>query len=71
MRFDTIIPGSTIVTASDTFKADIGILNGRITALADDLGNASEIDDPPAAGECGTLGHQPGSASSLGRRTRL
>ena len=35
--FDTIIKGGTVATASDTFRADVGIRGGRITALGDDL----------------------------------
>lgn len=45
MRFDTIIKGGTVVTAAETFLADIGILDGRIAALAGDLVDASEIID--------------------------
>ncbi len=35
MKFDTIIRGGTIATASDTFACDIGISGGRIAALGD------------------------------------
>ena len=45
MTFDTIIRGGTIATASDTFSCDIGIKDGRITALGADLGSAKEIVD--------------------------
>ncbi|MEO5805447.1 dihydropyrimidinase [Devosia sp.] len=45
MSYDTIIRGGTVVTASDTFKAEIGILGRRIVALADHLGDAIEIID--------------------------
>lgn len=45
MRFDTIIKGGTVVTAADTFRADIGILDGRIAVLAGDLDDAGEIID--------------------------
>ena len=45
MQFDTIIRGGTVVTAADTFRADIGISNGRISAMGDDLGTAAEIID--------------------------
>ena len=45
MSFDTIIRGGTVVTASDIFACDVGISGGRITALADDLGDAPEIID--------------------------
>jgi dihydropyrimidinase len=45
MRFDTIIRDGTVVTASDTFQCDVGIHDGRITALADKLVDASEIID--------------------------
>tara|TARA_R110000751_G_scaffold107645_9_gene204101 strand:- start:241 stop:1662 length:1422 start_codon:yes stop_codon:yes gene_type:complete len=45
MTFDTIIKGGTVVTASDRFRADIGICAGQIVALADALADASEIID--------------------------
>ena len=37
MKFDTIIQGGTIVTASDTYASDLGLTGGRITAIAQDL----------------------------------
>ena len=39
MQFDRIIKNGTIVTASDTFVADVGIIGGKIAALANDLAN--------------------------------
>ncbi|HEY0302244.1 MAG TPA: hypothetical protein VGC36_12945, partial [Rhizomicrobium sp.] len=45
MTFDTIIRGGTVATASDTFACDVGIKDGKITALGTDLGNAAEIVD--------------------------
>ncbi|MBW9117430.1 dihydropyrimidinase [Rhizobium cauense] len=45
MDFDTIIKNGTVVTASDTFKCDVGIRDGKITALAASLDGASEIID--------------------------
>jgi dihydropyrimidinase len=45
MSFDTIIRGGTIATASDVFSCDVGIENGRITALGANLGDAPEIID--------------------------
>jgi dihydropyrimidinase len=45
MTFDTIIRGGTVVTASDTFTCDVGIANGRIAALGENLGDAGEIVD--------------------------
>lgn len=36
-RFDLTIRNATVSTASDTFRADIGITAGRIAALADQL----------------------------------
>jgi dihydropyrimidinase len=44
-RFDTIIRGGTVATASDTFACDIAIRDGRIVALGDDLGAADEVID--------------------------
>ncbi|MGJ7043671.1 dihydroorotase-like cyclic amidohydrolase [Shinella sp. BE166] len=45
MSFDTIIRNGTVVTASDTFRCDVGIRNGRITAMAENLHDADEIID--------------------------
>jgi dihydropyrimidinase len=45
MTFGTIIRGGTIVTATDTFRADIGIRNGQIATLGIDLGEAGETID--------------------------
>ncbi|MGO9640036.1 MAG: dihydropyrimidinase [Candidatus Acidiferrales bacterium] len=51
MRFDTIIQNGTIVTATDTYKSDLGITDGKITAFAASLSgeNASKLID--AAGK--------------------
>jgi dihydropyrimidinase len=35
--YDLIIRGGTVVTASDQFRADVGIRAGRIAALAEHL----------------------------------
>ena len=44
-QFDLAIRGGTIVTASDEFRADIGIRDGRIVSIADRIEGASrEID---------------------------
>ncbi|MGY4343760.1 dihydroorotase-like cyclic amidohydrolase [Bradyrhizobium sp. GM7.3] len=44
-QLDLAIRGSTIVTASDEFRADMGIRDGRIVSIADHLeGAAREID---------------------------
>jgi len=45
MRFDTVIRNGTIVTAADTFRADLGIRDGRIAAIADRLENATKVID--------------------------
>jgi dihydropyrimidinase len=37
MRFDTVIKNGTVVTATDTYKSDVGITGGRIAAIADSL----------------------------------
>ena len=44
MPMDLVIKGGTVATASDTFAADIGISEGRIVALAEDLDGAEIID---------------------------
>src|ERR1700709_46650 len=45
MTFDTIIRGGTVATASDTFRCDVGIRDGRIAALGDNLGAATDVVD--------------------------
>jgi dihydropyrimidinase len=47
MRFDTIIKNGTIVTATDTTRADIGIAGDKISAIADQLPaeNAARVID--------------------------
>jgi len=43
--FDLIIRGGTIATAADTFRSDIGIRDGKITALGLDLSGATDTID--------------------------
>jgi dihydropyrimidinase len=45
MAFDTIITGGTVVTASDTTRCDVGISDGKVTALGLKLGAAREVID--------------------------
>jgi len=51
MSFDTIIRNGTVVTATDTFVADVGISDGKISAIGSNLPaeNASQVID--AAGK--------------------
>ncbi|PCH81094.1 MAG: dihydropyrimidinase [Hyphomicrobiales bacterium] len=44
-QYDMVIRGGTIATASDTFKADIGINNGKIEVLANNLAGGRETID--------------------------
>ena len=37
MRFDTVVRNGTVVTATDTYEAHVGITNGRVVAIAQDL----------------------------------
>ncbi|MEQ9489796.1 MAG: dihydropyrimidinase [Alphaproteobacteria bacterium] len=37
MTYDTIIKGATVATAADTIRCDIGIKDGRVAVLAEDL----------------------------------
>lgn len=41
-RFDLVLRGGTVVTASDRFPADIGVRDGRIVALGDTLDRDAE-----------------------------
>jgi dihydropyrimidinase len=44
-EFELVIRGGEVVTASDTFRADVGVLEGKIAAVAARLeGGAREID---------------------------
>ena len=42
-KFDLIIRGGTVATASDTFKTDVGVRAGKIVALGHDLGKAERM----------------------------
>jgi len=44
-KFDTIICGGRVATASDTVACDIAIRGGKIAALGEDLGVADEVID--------------------------
>ena len=56
MRFDTVVRNGTVVTATDTYVSDIGIADGKITAIAQALPveNAGKMID--AAGNAGDAG---------------
>lgn len=41
---DIVIKNGTVVNSGDSFKADVGIRNGKIVALADDLDGMENID---------------------------
>lgn len=41
-EFDTVIRNGTVVTASDTFRCDVGIKDGKIAALSDNLPSGHE-----------------------------
>ena len=43
--FDTVIRGGTVVTASDTFEADVGISDGTIQAIARNLPDGRQTID--------------------------
>lgn len=44
-EFDLVIRGGTVVTASDTMRADVGIRGGKIVALAETLTGAEKTID--------------------------
>ena len=50
MDFDTVIKNGTVVTATDTYASDIGIRNGRITAIVQSLPAESASQAIDAAG---------------------
>jgi carbon-monoxide dehydrogenase large subunit len=60
MKFDTIIRGGTVVTASDTFTCDVGIANGRIAALGEnEVPTKTNPLGVKGAGESGCVGALP------------
>ena len=42
-EFDLIIRGGTVATASDVFRADIGITAGKIVQIGERLGGGGEV----------------------------
>jgi len=44
-QFDLAIRGGTVVTASDRYRADVGIRDGRIAAISDSIPDAAEVID--------------------------
>lgn len=55
--FDTIIRHGTIATASETYKADVGIKEGRIVAIGEKLADADEVVEAAASmsDRCGSV----------------
>ena len=47
-EFDLVIRGGTVVTAADTFRADVGIRDGRIAALGEKLDGRRRCSTPAA-----------------------
>src|ERR1700686_4645890 len=50
MGFDTIVVGGSVVTATDTYVADVAITDGRVAAIGKDLPreNATKMLDASA-----------------------
>ena len=44
-HYDLIIKGGTVATASDTFASDVGVMDGRIAALTENLEGAARVID--------------------------
>src|SRR6516225_7094385 len=42
--YDLVIRGGTVVTAADTYRADVGVRDGRIAAIGDKLDGADTLD---------------------------
>jgi dihydropyrimidinase len=43
-EYDLVVRGGTLVTGTDTFRADVGITGGRITAVGEGLAGTDSID---------------------------
>src|ERR1700744_4943740 len=50
MRFDTIIKNGTIITATETTRADVGIADGKVAAIAAKLSEENATNTIDAAG---------------------
>ena len=44
MEFDLVVRGGTVVTASEQFRADVGVVDGRVAALGSGLSGARVLD---------------------------
>jgi dihydropyrimidinase len=44
-QFDVIVKGGRVATAADVMHCDIGIKDGRVTALAESLGGTDRVID--------------------------
>ena len=42
--YDLVVRGGTVVTATDTYRADVGIIGGRIAAVGDALRGVEKLD---------------------------
>ena len=42
--YDLVIRGGTVVTAADTYRADVGVRDGRIAAIGDNLDGTDRLD---------------------------
>jgi N-acyl-D-aspartate/D-glutamate deacylase len=58
--FGTFIRHGTIATASETYKADVGIKEGRIVAIGESLADADEVVEAAAS-----IGDRCGSVASI------
>ena len=76
-QLDLAIRGGTIVTASDEFRADIGIRDGRIVSIADSIEGARARSTRPGCWRCRAASTAMSTSRSLrprrgdGRRLRL
>jgi len=69
-ELEMVLRGGTVVTASDQYRADVGIAGGRIVAIADSLRGASEVDAGgllvlPGGVDSHVHVEQPGSDGSM------
>ncbi|MGA9012416.1 MAG: dihydropyrimidinase, partial [Acetobacteraceae bacterium] len=42
--YDLVIRGGTVVTAADTYRADVGVREGRIAAIGEKLDGTETLD---------------------------
>ena len=55
--YDLVIRGGTVVTAADTYRADVGVRDGRIAAIGEKLEGSDTLDAGGTVCDAGRRGY--------------